>query len=128
MIDMKEMERLGFPRQEAEAHFNHDLRLFTNCLYLYFLTDNITKLERAVSEKRWKDAENLAHTMKGSSGNLKLMPLYRTYLEMTDLFRAGQPEEAVKLLPEAVRLEREFRLAADWEAGRVDWVPPMSVP
>ena len=55
-----------------------------------FAEDNkAEKLAAAIGKKDYKEGFELAHNLKGSSGNLALTPIYKPVSEMTELLRSG---------------------------------------
>ncbi|MGN1108859.1 MAG: Hpt domain-containing protein [Oscillospiraceae bacterium] len=88
---------------------------YIRCLNIYFRTNDIARLEQFCAQKDWQQAFKCVHTLKGSAGNMALERLYEIYSEMTEYFRSGDAEDAVKLLPAAVELEKALREAAGYE-------------
>lgn len=112
MVDYDRMEALGVDREQASKRFLGNMDFYQKCINIYFKTDNISKLEQLCAEKNWDKALDCAHTLKGSSGNMAFVPLFKIYSEMTEYFRVGDTEAALSLLPSAVELEKELRKAA----------------
>ncbi len=52
--------------------------------------------------KDYTDIIDAAHAIKGASGNLAVAPIYECYSEIVRLLRAQQPEQAKKILSEAL--------------------------
>ncbi len=115
MLDLKNLESLGFDRKDAEKRFMGKPDFYIRCLNIYFRTNDIARLEQLCAEKDWQQALKCVHTLKGSAGNMALVRLYEIYSEMTEYFRAGDAENAVALLPSAVELEKALREAAGYE-------------
>ena len=112
MIDFKKLEKLGVDRCEAEKRFLGSQEFYLKCIFIYFRTNDISLLERLCAEKDWQKALKCVHALKGSAGNMAFRRLYEIYAQMTDDFRAGEPEKALELLPAAVELEKALREAA----------------
>jgi HPt (histidine-containing phosphotransfer) domain-containing protein len=49
-----------------------------------------------------------AHTLKGVTGNLSIMPLYTAYTEIVNLLRQGQENEAAEVLKEILPIQEEI--------------------
>lgn len=47
----------------------------------------------------------VAHAIKGASGNLAVTPVYESYSELVRLLREQQPEEAKKVLEKALPVQ-----------------------
>ncbi len=56
----------------------------------------------------YEDIIEIAHSIKGASGNLSVTPIYKFYSEFVDLLRGKQPEEAKKLLEKALPIQKEI--------------------
>lgn len=48
------------------------------------------------------------HTIKGTSGNLSLTPIFKSYNEILNLLRNGNTEEARELLKEIIPVQNEI--------------------
>ncbi len=70
-----------------------------------FLSDGTySSLCRAVEEGDMKAAESACHTFKGVCGNLSLTALFAKSREQLALFRAGEAESAVAMMPQLTAL------------------------
>ncbi|MGN1338723.1 MAG: Hpt domain-containing protein [Oscillospiraceae bacterium] len=119
MVDMDRMVELGLNLDQASKRFLGNRDFHMKCIKIYFDTNDIALLEQLCADKNWSKAMECAHTLKGSSGNMAFETLFRIYSEMTDLFRAGENEAAVALLPSAVELEKGLREAAGYTKGNI---------
>jgi len=54
----------------------------------------------------YADIIELAHTIKGASGNLEVMPIYEIYTEFVDLLRKKQPEQAKEYLEKSLPIQK----------------------
>lgn len=112
MVDFKRLESLGYDSVCAEKRFRGSEEFYTACMNIYFHTDDISRLERLCRDKCWDEALDCVHTLKGASGNLAFTTLYNIYSDMTEHFRAGNPEKALTMLKSARELENALREAA----------------
>ncbi|MCI8779642.1 MAG: hypothetical protein HFH70_03045 [Lachnospiraceae bacterium] len=53
-------------------------------------------------------ATDNAHAIKGTAGNLSITPIYKSYTDIVDLFRAGQPEQAKAELEKILPIQDEI--------------------
>jgi len=53
----------------------------------------------------YSDITEAAHAIKGASGNLAVTPIYEFYSEFVKLLREQQPEQAKKILEEALPVQ-----------------------
>ena len=49
-----------------------------------------------------------AHAIKGTAGNLSITPVYAAYTTITDMLRAGKPEEARAALTEILPVQKQI--------------------
>lgn len=115
MVDYDRMLALGLDPEDAKRRYGTNTGLYATCMNIYFKTNAFAKLEQLCREKKWDEAFDCVHTMKGSAGNMSFMSLYNIYSEMTEDFRSGEPEKAVRLLEKARELENAFREAAGYK-------------
>ncbi len=64
-------------------------------LFRYFDRNEYNGLEKAICEKRWKDAFMYAHNMKGFALNMSLTRLAGASSVLCEALRNGQPEDGV---------------------------------
>lgn len=115
--------------QECYAAFNGD---FEGTLGRLMKEDRIAKfllrftddpsfetLLKAFDEKDWETAFRMAHTMKGSCGNLGLSELGEAASELTEDLRSREPSDAAPALLETVKEKYKVVLDAI-EAYRAD--------
>ena len=114
MVDFDRLEALGYDPKQVEKRFMGKWEFYEKCINIYFNTNDIARLEQLCAEKDWDNALECVHALKGSAGNMAFVPLYEIYSEMTENFRAGEPEKATALLPSAVELEKSLREAAGY--------------
>ena len=112
MVDFRKLDELGFDPASAKERFLGREELYFSCLKIYIRTNDIARLTELCSTKNRDEAVKCVHTMKGSTGNLALNSMYALYSKMTELFRAGEPEKAVSMLPRALEMEEKLRAAA----------------
>lgn len=48
------------------------------------------------------------HTIKGTSGNLSITPIYESYTEILNLLRGGQPEQAREKLEQILPIQENI--------------------
>ncbi|MDD5030591.1 MAG: Hpt domain-containing protein, partial [Rhodoferax sp.] len=93
--------------------------------------DDMTRLHEHISEGNRDGARRLAHTLKGSSGNLGATAVQRLAAELETTIKAGGDAEAIERLSEALEGELHGLITAIQTAlpqesekpytGEVDW-------
>lgn len=56
----------------------------------------------------YKETTEMAHAIKGTSGNLSITPMYEAYTEIVNLLRAGKPEEAREILKKILPVQENI--------------------
>jgi HPt (histidine-containing phosphotransfer) domain-containing protein len=77
-------------------------------MYIKDFDDKIFQLKTAVAKKESDLIRELAHSLKGSSANLSLIPLQETFYRLETAGRENNPDAAEKILPRL--LEEQKRL------------------
>jgi FOG: HPt domain len=78
--------------------------LFKHMLELFAAGKDFEMLEKAIAEKNYREAENIAHTIKGTSGNLGLVRIFQLSADLVLRLRED-------IYPEA--LSEEFKEAVE---------------
>lgn len=112
MVDFRKLDSLGFDAESAKERFINSEEFYFSCMKIYLRANDIENLTELCREQDWAKALECVHMMKGSTGNLALNGLFSHYSRMTELFRVGEPEKAVEMLPEAQNMEKKLRAAA----------------
>lgn len=85
---MKAMKQYGADVDGAMERFLADEVLYKDCLKMFARDEGFETLGTAITEKNYKDAFDAAHTLKGVSANLGLLPLYGKLCAMVEPLRA----------------------------------------
>lgn len=72
-------------------------------------SDAVSQLQRRVEEPNLRHAEEYCHALKGVTGNLGAVALYRTVIEIDDQLKQGKPPEAGELEALGLRLQEVMR-------------------
>lgn len=65
-------------------------------------------VEPGFDHENYEEIIEKTHTIKGATGNLSITPLYEAYTEIVNLLRAGQPEQAEKILEKIIPVQKEI--------------------
>ncbi len=105
----EELAPIGFNSKEYLRRFDKMPQLYMECLVLYIKSNDIERLNTLFGEGKWQDAYDCAHTLKGSSGNLALMKLWKLYEEIVEILGGSEPKSAAHLIKKASALEAQLR-------------------
>lgn len=105
---LEELRELGADIDEALDRFMKNEALYKRMLGK--LPAHIEKLEvlSFIEAGDNKTALENAHTLKGVTGNLSLMPLFEAYTDIVALFRAEKPREAKARLLEILPVQEKI--------------------
>ena len=88
MLTIQALQDLGVNTKEGLARCLNKEEFYFRLISKSMKEDSFEKLKEAVEANDLDKAFELAHALKGVTGNLSLTPLYDTIAEMTELLRA----------------------------------------
>ncbi len=109
MIFEEKLAPFGFNTREYMKRFDDTPKLYQECLELYIMNQDITRLSECIQAGDWENAQKYAHTLKGGSSNLALMKLWKLYSSILTALRGPEPESSVPIMKEAYELEMQLR-------------------
>lgn len=87
-------------------------------VYKFLEDKNFQLLELSIKNKNYEDALGAVHTIKGICQNLSFTRLFESSNAMTELFKAGNYEKAVAMMPQVsddyfsiIRAVEEYKTA-----------------
>ena len=90
MLTIEKLKEYGANVEEGLARCLNNEAFYLR-LVLKTIDDNrVSVLENAINNKEYKQAFELAHSLKGVYGNLSLSPLFNIVCEITELLRANK--------------------------------------
>lgn len=107
---LEELRILGVDVDEALERFMGNASLYEKMLKK--LPDMIKNaaIQPDFDCNNYADIIEKAHAIKGTTGNLSIIPLYKAYTEIVSLLRDGQPEQAkvalINVLPKQIEIIR----------------------
>lgn len=75
--------------EEVKERFIGNYSLFSKFLFKFDQSSHFWDLKEKYLEKDAQGAFELAHALKGTSGNLSLKKIYNPLFDMVEVFRAG---------------------------------------
>jgi len=103
---LDELESLGVDVKEGLGRVMDDADLYKMMLDMF-----LTNIQSAPIRPEDFDGQNLdeliakVHTLKGTTGNLSITPLYTRYMETLTLLRENKPGEAKKVFTELLPVQ-----------------------
>lgn len=106
---LKELEALGVDIEEGMGRVMGDADLYTMMFDMFVSAAESTVI--SPSEFDGADLEELIrkiHSLKGTTGNLSIQPLFSRYNESLTLLREGKPAQAKVIYEELVPIQAEI--------------------
>ncbi|MGN0169955.1 MAG: Hpt domain-containing protein [Lachnospiraceae bacterium] len=88
--------------------FLDDEELLISCLDEFIEENEIPRLKECLDRKDYKGAFEVAHAMKGVTGNLGLTPLYTAVCELVESLRAQEYTHVEKQYEDVKNRREEF--------------------
>jgi len=104
----EELRSLGVNVDEAIERFMGNVELYKRMLVKFPKMIKTSPIQPDFDCNNYDDITEKVHTIKGTSGNLSLTPIYKAYSEILSLLRANQPEQAKKLLNEVLPIQNDI--------------------
>ncbi len=98
-MDNKELILAGVDVQELTDRFLGNTKLMHMIVGKFLQDTTYTKLCTAIAQGDMEQAEFACHSLKGVCGNLSLKKLFESLQEQLKLFRAGEAQKAVAMMP-----------------------------
>lgn len=108
MLNRDTLQQAGFDVDEALERVMGNEALLDRVLGMFLNDTHFQQLCDAVSRNDVDAAIAAVHSLKGTSGNLSLKPLFELTNKQLTLFRAGSWDEATALMPD---IEAHYRSA-----------------
>ncbi|MEF9920142.1 MAG: Hpt domain-containing protein [Erysipelotrichaceae bacterium] len=89
---MKQLKNYGADIDGIMNRFLEDEALYESCFKTFLKDDSFVKLGEAIEELNYEQAFEYAHTLKGVSGNMGLIPLYDYVCRIVEELRAKEYE------------------------------------
>lgn len=105
---IRNIKELGIDTDEALKRFMGDEKLFFRMLAKLPDSINELKIDVEFDESMVDDVINAAHTIKGMTGNLSVIPLYIAYTEIVRLLREGKIEPAKEILRDIIPVQEKI--------------------
>lgn len=95
---IEELKQLGVNTDEAIERMNGNASFYERMLVKFadMMKNSVVQPEFDCND--YAHITEAAHAIKGASGNLSVMPVYKAYSEIVRLLRAGQPQQAKEVL------------------------------
>ncbi len=101
-----ELQKNGADVKSALRSFMGKEEMYEKYLVKFLAEDpNYDNLMSSLESKNYEEAFRCAHTLKGVSVNLGLLPLYKEASELTEALRGKKPEEVDTAAVDAIKEE-----------------------
>lgn len=97
MYDKEKLRQNGIAYWEGVERFANKEQMYEKYLKKFLEDTNFAMLKDAVERNDVDGAFKLAHTLKGTSGNLSLLELHESCSDMVEAIRNGQRDNIAEL-------------------------------
>ena len=108
MALLEELKGLGVDIEDGLKRLNKNEALYKRLLGTFVKTIKAKTIAPDFDASDCTEAIEIAHAIKGTAGNLSITPIYHAYSDITDLLRAGKPEEAREILIKILPVQNEI--------------------
>ncbi|MFA7109692.1 MAG: Hpt domain-containing protein [Sphaerochaetaceae bacterium] len=86
-MKFNDLSNWGVDLKETFSRFVDDKDFYISCLRTFTSEEGFVVLEEAMEKKNYQRAFEVAHSLKGLTGNLGLTPLYESICVLVESFR-----------------------------------------
>lgn len=104
----EELKKLGVDVDDALKRLSGKEDLYKRLLGLYVKTIEEQYVSPDFSAADYQQEIAKAHSIKGTSGNISVTPMYQAYSKIVELLRADDPEGARTVLQDILPLQNEI--------------------
>lgn len=108
MALLEELRQLGVDTEEGLGRLGGNEALYIKLLGSFTSTLENHYVQPDFDENDYTDIIEKTHSLKGTSGNLSITPLYEAYTEIVALLRAGEPKQAKQVLEKVLPVQEEI--------------------
>lgn len=108
MTLLEELKTLGVDIEEGMQRLLGNAGLYEKMLGKFVKMMEDLSIRPDFDSHNYDEIIEKAHTIKGTSGNLSITPVYEAYSEIVRLLREGQPEQAKEILAEVLPVQDEI--------------------
>ena len=113
MLNRDALTQAGIDVDEALERVMGNETLLERVMGMYLDDTHFDQLRDAVAANDMDGAIAAVHSLKGTSGNLSMKPLFELANKQLSLFRAGSWDEAVALMPQLEEAHRAMVAAVE---------------
>ena len=104
----KKLENWGCDITGSMKRFLDDEEFYESCLKTLLEDDSFNLLGKAISERNAPVAFEYVHSLKGSTANMGLLPVFTVVDSLTELLRPGRIEGADELYRQLMTKMKEL--------------------
>lgn len=108
MLD--ELRALGVNVDEAVGRFMGNSDLYKRMLlkFVNMIKEMESPIQELFAAKKYDELIEKTHTIKGTTGNLSITPLYKAYTDIVDFLRTGREDEAEEIYNKIMPVQKDI--------------------
>lgn len=108
MLTIEKLNEFGVDTKEGLTRCMNNQKFYFRMISMGLSNDSFEKLGEALKENKLDEAFEAAHALKGVLGNLALTPIYLPLSDMTEMLRAKEDADYVKMYEPIMKLRNEL--------------------
>ena len=108
MTLLEELETLGVNVQEGLERLGGNEALYTKLLGSFVKSMEAHYVQPDFDENDYDEIIEKTHSIKGTSGNLSLTPIYEAYTDIVAQLRLHEPKKAKEVLEKILPVQEEI--------------------
>ena len=108
MLTIEKLKAFGADTEEGLGRCMNNESFYLSLVAKVLADDSVERLKAAIEAGNLDEAFTIAHTLKGSLGNLSLTPLFDAAVEITALLRARTDTDYTPYIQKIESLKNEL--------------------
>jgi len=107
-MEFKDLSDWGVDLKETLSRFIDDKDFYVSCLHIFTSEDEFEVLDDSIKKEDYQKAFEVAHSLKGLTGNLGLTPLYEKLCIFVESLRNKDYSNIKEEYQEIIEKRNEF--------------------
>lgn len=109
-MDIQNISEMGIDIAAGIKRFSGNQEMYIKFLLRFLEDTTFCELEHAIINENYELAFAAAHTLKGTSGNLSIEPLYLSVCELTEMLRENKYDNIQSIF---LKVKENYQICRD---------------